>query len=408
MTSYSSYTTLNFPDASSLLAEFQSELTDILNWWMENMVDRQHGGFFGRMDGKGQLFPKADRGVILNTRILWTFSAAARQSGNSQYKSVADHALDYLLHHFWDNLEGGVYWAVDWQGNPVNTQKQIYAQAFAIYAFSEYFLLTNDLSVLDKAIESFWLIEKYSYDKIKGGYYSAFARDWTSMDDIRLSEKDANEAKIMNTHLHLLEAYSNLYRCLPSSSNRTGLENILDLMITRFYKKCDGHLHIYFDEDWNSKSNLISFGHDIEASWLLMEAADLLGNATRDWVKPAALHLAERVMEEGLDKKARNGLRYEILEYGQPVEERHWWPQCEAIIGFWNAWQISGKEEFAKASTDVWDFTKNNLLDKINGEWHWKVDVDGKPLPGEDKAGPWKGPYHNGRLCLEMISRLSD
>jgi mannobiose 2-epimerase len=307
------------------------------------------------------------------------------------------------LHYFWDSLEGGVFWSVDWRGNPSNTQKQIYAQAFAIYAFAEYFLLTNNASVLEKAAELFWLTEKYSHDRVKGGYFSAFARDWSSMDDIRLSEKDANESKIMNTHLHLLEAYTNLYRCTNSASVRSGLEYISDIMISRFYNKNNGHLHIYFDDDWQVKGNLISFGHDIEASWLLYEAAELLGESQIIKTTPVSVHLAEATFSQGL---TANGLNYEIHENGSTDTDKHWWPQTEGVVGFWNAWQLTGRLVFANASASLWGFIKNHILDKNEGEWHWRVNEKGIPALEEDKAGPWKCPYHNGRMCMEMLKRL--
>ena len=392
-------------DIQQLRKEFQQELDNILSWWMKNMVDHEHGGFYGRIDGHGVLHPQAEKGVILNTRLLWTFAATARQNGNPHFKAMAERAFDYLLQFFWDELEGGMFWTVDFQGNPLNTQKQIYAQAFAIYAFSEYYLLTQNREALDKAIEIFWLIEKYSLDREKGGYLSAFARDWGGMDDIRLSEKDANEAKIMNTHLHMLEAYANFYRAQPTAAVKERLRYILEIFLDHFYKPESGNLHIYFDENWNSKSNGISFGHDIESSWLLWEAAEVLGDEDLlQRTKPVSIHLANASLQHGLDTDG--ALFNERHANGRLDTGKHWWPQTEAVVGFWNAWELTGQATFTQTAANSWDFIKNFIIDRKNGEWHWRVDRAGIPILSEDKAGPWKAPYHNGRMCLEMLRRL--
>ena len=261
-------------DATRLKGEFRQELYNIIDWWSMNMVDEKNGGFFGRMDGHGRLYPEADKGVILNTRLLWTYSAVARATGSNLHHQLAHRAYNYFCEYFWDDLEGGVFWTVDYLGNPVDTQKQVYAQSFSIYALAEYFSLTQKRAVLEQAEEIFWLIEKYSFDRKKNGYLSAFARDWSPMDDIRVSEKDANEAKIMNTHLHLLEAYTNLFRVHPFAALREALGNIIGLILDRFYLPETGSLQIYFDENWAPKGQDISFGHNVEASWLLWEAAE--------------------------------------------------------------------------------------------------------------------------------------
>ena len=261
-------------DATRLKGEFRQELYNIIDWWSMNMVDEKNGGFFGRMDGHGRLYPEADKGVILNTRLLWTYSAVARATGSNLHHQLAHRAYNYFCEYFWDDLEGGVFWTVDYLGNPVDTQKQVYAQSFSIYALAEYFSLTQKRAVLEQAEEIFWLIEKYSFDRKKNGYLSAFARDWSHIDDIRLSEKDANEAKIMNTHLHLLEAYTNLFRVHPFAALREALDNVIGLILDRFYLPETGSLQIYFDENWAPKGQDISFGHNVEASWLLWEAAE--------------------------------------------------------------------------------------------------------------------------------------
>jgi mannobiose 2-epimerase len=397
--------TLSKPYLAQLKNGFSQELHDILYWWSTHMVDERNGGFYGRIDGHGKLHAEADKGAILNTRILWTYSAAAIATNLPQYKQMAHRAYDYICQHFWDELEGGVFWSVDFQGSPADTQKQIYAQAFAIYALSEYYFLTKNRSALDKATELFWLIEKYSLDRGKGGYLSAFAKDWSNMDDIRLSEKDANEAKIMNTHLHLLEAYTNYFRVAPTTALKDALANCIELFLQHFYIPENGSMHIYFDENWQPKGNDISFGHNVEASWLLWEAAEILGNEhLLRRVRPACRHLAEAVFNAAIDKDG--AIFYEAGPSGIKDTDKHWWPQAEAVVGFWNAYELTGEEKFAEAAINCWHFIQQYLLNKEHGEWHWRTDRCGVPNLLEDLAGPWKAPYHNGRMCLEMLRRL--
>ncbi|KAA3622801.1 MAG: N-acyl-D-glucosamine 2-epimerase [Bacteroidetes bacterium] len=389
-----------------LKKEFRVELANIMDWWAANMIDEQHGGFFGQRNAKGELVERVDKGIILNSRLLWTYSAAAIATGDSIYKRLADRAFRYVKDYFWDEVQGGVFWSVDYMGNYADDQKQIYAQAFTIYALSEYFILTQKKEVLDMASEIFWLVEKYSHDTEKRGYYNAFARDWTDVDDIRLSEKDANEAKIMNTHLHVLEAYTNFYRVEPSLYVKKALLEVLQLFLDYFYNPENGSLHIYFDENWNPKGDHISFGHNIEASWLLWEAAEILKETSiLKRVKEICLFMAENVYQMAIDKDG--GLLYEADPSGIIDSDKHWWPQAEAVIGFWNAYQLTGQEKYAKASVNTWSFIKNSIIDPIYGEWHWRTDRDGNPILTEDKAGPWKAPYHNIRMCLEMMMRLT-
>ena len=205
--------------------------------------------------------PQSDKGAILNTRLLWTYAAVSNWFPDKKYLALANRAFSYLKEYFWDELEGGIFWSVDFMGNPQDTQKQIYAQAFAIYALSEYYALTKKGEAIEKATEIFWLIEKYSRDRKRNGYLSAFARDWRPKADIRLSEKDANEAKIMNTHLHILEAYANFYRVYPFAALQEALRNIIQLFLSKFYIPANGSMHVYFDENWQVKGQDISFGH---------------------------------------------------------------------------------------------------------------------------------------------------
>jgi len=388
----------------SFLPEIRQELDNILQWWMTRMTDHENGGFYGRIDGNGVLHPQADKGVILNARILWTFSAAARLTGNAAYKATAARAYQYFSRHFIDPHEGGVFWTLNYLGEPLQDKKQIYAQAFAAYALSEYFLLTRDQAVLQSALEIFWLVERYSRDIKNGGYFEAFSRGWGPLGDIRLSEKEIDAEKTMNTNLHVLEAFTNLYRAFPNGAVRAPLQGLIECFLDKFIDPETHHLHLFFDKCWNLLPGPISFGHDIECSWLLLEAAEALGDeALLKRVSQTALRMAEATLREGVDTDG--GLFNEIHPDGAFDTDKHWWPQAEGVVGFNNAWQLSGDDKYLKASQNCWAFIKRFLKDEKEGEWHWRTDREGVPVLTEDKAGPWKCPYHNGRMALEIIKK---
>lgn len=375
---------------------------NILSYWTRNMFD-PYGGFFGRIDGRGKLHEQADKGVILNTRILWTYSAAYQQTGNPKHKMMADRAYEYIARHFIDSKNGGVFWMVDYQGKLVSDKKQIYAQAFAIYAFAEYHKINEYKRGKDYAIALFELIEKHSFDSERNGYLEALDEQWLPLEDVRLSEKDLNAAKTMNTHLHLLEAYTNLYRIWPDSMLKSQLINLIELMTSAFLSD-QGHFKLFFDNNWKPQSEEISFGHDIEGSWLLTEAAEVVGDETlRAKTEELALKMVDASLG-GLDSDG--GLMNEADPKGLTDTDKHWWPQAEALVGLVNAWQISSNEAYLQTMSKVWAFIRSHLIDK-DGEWHWKVTRDGLNDMKEDKAGPWKCPYHNGRAMIELITRLS-
>jgi len=389
----------------TLQAEMEHELDAILQWWSDHTQDPLNGGFYGKIDGHNQLVPSSDKGVILNTRILWTFSAAARLTGQSKFQSIAQRAYDYLCNHFIDTLHGGLYWMLNHTGDPIDRKKQIYAQSFAIYGMSEYFLLTKEQKALNIALDLFQLIEKHSYDTKYGGYLEAFTQEWQLIDDLRLSDKDANEVKTMNTHLHILEAYTNLYRAAPNEQINQALRKLISCHIDKFIDAETGHLKLFFDEQWTSKSDAISYGHDIECSWLLLEAAEVLGDtALIDAVKKITLKMAEATLHEG--RKADGSVIYE--KDGAHYDlEKHWWVQAEAVVGFYNAYQMTNDTTYLNAAIDCWAFIKSYIIDKDKKEWHWSIREDGSVNKEEDKAGPWKAPYHNGRMCMEIIHRIS-
>ena len=389
-----------------LKEEMQAVLTDnILAYWIDKMVDPTHGGFYGRITGEDVLMPEAEKGAILNARILWTFSAAYRILKREEYLEAATRAKRYLIEHFYDTQFGGIYWSVDYLGNPIDTKKQIYALGFAIYGLSEYHRATGDAEALTYAIHLFESIETHSFDKDKNGYYEAFTREWGEIADMRLSEKDANERKTMNTHLHILEPYTNLYRVWKDDKLKKQLRNLIEIFIDKILNKETAHLELFFDDDWESKYNIVSYGHDIEASWLIHEAALELGDEELlKRVEPLVVRIADAASE---GYTPHEGMIYEKnLDNGHVDADRHWWVQAESVVGYLNIYQHFGKEDAFDKAVDCWTYIQKHLLDKEHGEWFWSIRADGTINRVDDKAGFWKCPYHNGRMCMEVIERF--
>ena len=388
-----------------LKTEVRDELVNnILPFWSGKMIDSGDGGFYGRIDGSGRVYDEADKGCVLNARILWTFSSAYRVLKNPEYLKVAERAKDYLLKHFVDKEFGGVFWLLDHNGEMKDGKKQIYAQAFAIYGLAEFYRITNDSTCLGKAIDLFRLIEKYSYDNKLEGYFEAFSREWGVLDDLRLSAKDANEKKTMNTHLHVLEAYTNLYRIWKDDLLKKQLQQLIGVFTDKIVNDHTFNLNMFFDEEWNDKTDLVSYGHNIESSWLIYEAALVLGDETIiSKVRKICLRIAD-ASRKGL--MPDGSMIYEkFFTTGYIDYDRHWWVQAETVVGFLNAFSLSLKEEYLDLSLASWRFISDHLIDRKNGEWFWSVDKNMKPNLNEDKAGFWKCPYHDSRMCLEIIEK---
>lgn len=390
-----------------LKAEVKDELvTNILPFWMIKMIDSKNGGFYGRIDGSGNVHDDADKGCVLNARILWTFASAYRILRNPDYLKTAERAKDYLINYFFDKQFGGVYWLLNNKGEMKDGKKQIYAQAFAIYGLTEYYRATGDQASLDNAISLFRLIEQYSFDTRLDGYFEAFSREWGSIDDLRLSAKDANEKKTMNTHLHVLEAYTNLYRIWKDDSLRRKLAGLIAVFTKKIINNSTYNLNMFFEENWNDKTDLVSYGHNIESSWLIYEAAQVLGDENvLNNLKNICLKIADSskagIMPDG-------SIIYEkFFSNGHTDTDRHWWVQAESVVGFLNAYQLSGNEEYLKISCSSWSFISDHIIDREKGEWFWSVDNNMIQNVKEDKAGFWKCPYHDSRMCLEIIERQS-
>ncbi len=395
--------------AQALAMQVKKELTgNILPYWMKNMRNPE-GGLYGRIDGRETLDSSAPVGNIMTARILWTFASAYRLLKNSpeaeSYLDMAMYAKNFIINKFYDSEFGGTYWSLDAEGKPLDTKKQIYAIAFTIYGLAELNRATGDGKALEYAIKLFNAIEDHSFDAGGDGYFEAFTRSWQPIEDMRLSEKDANESKTMNTHLHVLEAYTCLYRVWKNPL----LEERLRGLICIFEDKIlglDGHLRLFFDDNWNCGYDIVSYGHDIEASWLVHEAAIVLGDeavlARIEALVPRIVAAAgEGFTPEGGMIYEKNGAD------GHMDGDFHWWVQAETVVGYFNLWDNFGSQDGLEKALMCWDFIKDNLIDKENGEWFWSLRANGTINREDDKAGFWKCPYHNGRMCMEIIERLT-
>lgn len=385
--------------------------TNILSFWQERMVDYRQGGFYGRIDGYNVLHPDAEKGAVLNARILWTFAAAARVLNNTPYRILAARAYDYLMQRFMDREQGGVYWSLNADGTPLDTKKQTYAIAFAIYGLAEYVRLTNNQEALNAAIRLFEDLEAHAYkwdnekmSKCKNGYVEALTRDWQPIADMRLSEKDENGVFTMNTHLHVLEAYTNLYRVLKNVQRddvqgtkeriTKQLRTLIDIFANRIFDPATGHLMLFFDEKWQPSNTHTSPGHDIEAAWLLHEALEVLGDEELLNQTLPVIHSLAQAAEENI------------------MDEKEWWCYAEAVVGYIDQWKLYQEEKPIESNINLelaetaFHYIQTHLMDSENGEWFWAILPDGTPDRTHDKAGFWKCPYHNSRMCIEIIERL--
>ena len=385
--------------------------TNILRFWQERMVDYRQGGFYGRIDGFNVLHPDAEKGAVLNARILWTFAAAARVLNNTPYRILAARAYDYLMQRFIDREQGGVYWSLNADATPLDTKKQTYAIAFAIYGLAEYVRLTNNQEALNAAIRLFEDLEAHAYkwdnekiSKCKNGYVEALTRDWQPIADMRLSEKDENGVFTMNTHLHVLEAYTNLYRVLKNVQRddvqgtkeriTKQLRTLIDIFANRIFDPATGHLMLFFDEKWQPSNTHTSPGHDIEAAWLLHEALEVLGDEELLNQTLPVIHSLAQAAEDDI------------------MDEKEWWCYAEAVVGYIDQWKLYQEEKPIESNINLelaetaFHYIQTHLMDRENGEWFWTILPDGTPDRTHDKAGFWKCPYHNSRMCIEIIERL--
>ena len=410
---------------------------NILRFWLDKMQDKENGGFYGQMTGEGELVKTADKGGILNARILWSFSAAYRVLRKPEYLEAATRAKEYIIEHFIDDEFGGTYWSLDYKGNPKDTKKQFYAIGFMIYGLSEYARATGDHEALEYAIQLYECIEEHSLDKQYNGYIEACTREWGEIEDMRLSELDANFPKSQNTHLHIIEPYTNLFRALKeldaieNATNDYGLKpyvgqfttvnisvdpdivirleaslrNLINIFTDKILNPQTHHLDLFFDMDWKREAGALeSYGHDIECSWLLHEAALVLGDdIVLKKVEPI-VQMVAKASEKGLNEDG-SMVHEANLDTGYIDTDRHWWVQAENVVGWINIYQYFGDEDALQKALNGWQYIKDNLIDREGGEWWWSRDPQRNINRKDDKAGFWKCPYHNSRMCLEILER---
>jgi len=392
-------------DVQSYVPRIEKELRDnILRFWLEHTRDRQRGGFFGEISHDLKISRDAQRGALLTSRILWTFASAYRHFPQAEYLEMAKWAYDDLMSHFWDEKHGGFFWAGDANGRPTNTRKQVYGQAFGIYALTEYHRASQDPVALDRAIQVYKLLENHARERKFGGYLEAFAGDWSPIADVRLSDIDMNSPKSQNTHLHVMEGYTNLLRVWPDEGLRKSQRELVETMLTRILDSKTYHLGLFFSNDWKLDTDRISYGHDIEAAWLIHEAALVVGDAELlKRARQVAVEIARVTAEQAIEPDG--SLLYEGAPNGVTLTYKEWWPQAEGAVGFVDAYQISGDEKYLTLGLRLWDFIEDNLVDREHGEWYRMVTREGEKSR-DAKVSFWKCPYHNGRACLELIDRL--
>ena len=391
---------------------------NILPFWL-NFQDEENGGFYGQMTGEGELVKDANKGGILNARILWSFSAAYRVLRKPEYLAAATRAKDYILKYFIDPVYGGTYWELDCKGNPVDTKKQFYAIGFTIYGLSEYARATGDMEALAMAVKLFDVIEEHSLDTVYNGYIEACTREWGEIADMRLSELDENYPKSQNTHLHIIEPYTNLFRCMTEMEANgvaidlgvkgrveVALRNLIDIFCDKILNLETHHLDLFFENDWTRGAGALeSYGHDIECSWLMHESALVLGDKDVLAKVEPIVQLVAKASEKGLNEDG-SMVHEANLDTGYVDVDRHWWVQAETVVGFYNIYQYFGDEAALQKAQNCWQYIKDNLIDAEGGEWFWSRDPERNINRKDDKAGFWKCPYHNSRMCLELIERI--
>ncbi len=436
-----------------LYDSIQQELfNNILPYWTKNARDFKNKGFYGKIDNQNRPDAKCQRSIVMTSRFLWTYSAVARFTKNPDYLEMADFAYEVILNKFFDKKHDGVFWSVMPNGKPKVSKKQIYGEAFCCYGLSEYAAAVKELrenkggeslplapvskessatpsagsdatrnarseEAMNKALDIFFLLEKYARDNDDGGYVEARAKNWKPTKDMILSSKDMNCPKSMNTNLHVMEAYTNLYRTLPvvfddSNAIRQEVGDALSELVgvtVEFILQPNAHLGMFFDMNWNLLADEISYGHDIEASWLLWEAAcELENEELKAQIKDTVIRVAQVALDEGFDKE--NGCMENFLKENGTVRDRTrvWWNQAEAMNGFYNAYQMTQNPEYLQACKLQWDWIQNHQVDKTGGDWWNALDVTGTPILAEDKGGNWKTSYHNARTCLELLKRIKN
>ena len=386
----------------SIAVEMKQHLEEVLLPFWKNLKDEEFGGFYGWVDTELKVDKQAVKGCILNSRILWFFSNAWMTLKDDSIKEYADHAFEFMKKYCYDEERGGVYWAVTYDGKPEDTTKHTYNQAFAIYALSSYYAASGNEEAIAMARALRDVLETKCCDEI--GYKEALDINFEPAENDKLSENGVMADRTMNTLLHVFEAYTELYRVTKDEVAAKKLRWMMDLVADKIYNPALHRQEVFFDNDYKTLIDLHSYGHDIETAWLIDRGAQVLGDEA--YIAKMAPITAD--LEQNVYKLAYsdNSFKNEC-ERGVDDESRIWWVQAEAVVGFYNAWQKAPeKKHYLEAAETIWNFIKEFVVDKqAGGEWFWRTDRFGKPDLEKPIVEPWKCPYHNGRMCMEIMNR---
>jgi mannobiose 2-epimerase len=400
----------------ALAASAEKELRgDILPFWLAHAPDREKGGFHAYIGEDMKVHDDQPRGALLTSRILWTFSAAYRRYRDPEYLEMARWAYKDQAERFTDPVDGGLFWTARADGQPVDGHKQIYGQVFGIYGLAEYFRATGDPQALERAKAIYSLIEAHAHDPVNGGYFDALTREWARPKG-EAPNLLGDAPKSQNSHIHILEGYTNLLRVWPDPSLRRRERELIELTLDRIIDPKTHHLVLFMEDDWTPIGDAMSYGHDIELSWLLTEAAEVLGDpALLARARREAVEIARVTEAQGVDTVGG------VYNVGGPRglinTHKDWWPQAEAVIGFLNAYQISGDAGYFADSVRSWDFIQAKMVDRVDGDWYESLNRDGTPVlsltwhgraVATAKISIWKCPYHSGRSCLQVVERVRE
>lgn len=385
-----------------MVNEVRRHMTECIIPFWKGLRDNEHGGYYGFVGYDLEPDKQAVKGCILNSRITWFFSNAYTLLRDKSLLAEAEHGFQFMRDYCMDKENGGIYWSVNYDGTPEETLKHTYNQAFAIYALSSYYEASGDKEALSMAFSLFNIIETKCRDEV--GYLEAFSRYFEEIDNEKLSENGVMAEKTMNTLLHVFEAYTELYRVSRDGKVKERLHDILDSFATQVYNPKLHRQEVFFDKNMNSILDLHSYGHDIETAWLIDRGVEILGEEEYDRkMSPITKDLTEQIYKVAFDGHSLSN----ECEKGVVDTHRIWWVQAETVVGFLNGYEKTPeKSEYYEAAGAVWNYIKEYILDKRKGsEWYWRVDENGRPDEEKPIVEPWKCPYHNGRMCIEVIRR---
>jgi mannobiose 2-epimerase len=372
------------------------------------VYDADSRQFHGRIDANNTVHPDADRSAVLYTRIAYSYAAAFSYSKDASLLPRLHAAVQVLDEHFTDSDQGGLYWMVDVKGHPSDTKKHVYAQSFGIYAYAFVYKATGDVNALNRAIALFNLIEEHAFIPEQQAYYEAFDHNWNRINDVRLGKDDAMEPRSTNTHLHLLEAYAALYAVWPNELLRARLSGLITVFLEKIYNEEQQTFTTFFDDHWNPRSNIYSYGHDIETIWLMMDAATTIADSTLLLrCQLVAQKVADTILHQGIHPEF--GAVYNSGQHGKVLDtDFHWWAQAEAMVGFLQVYLFTQNQGYLDATQTIWKAIQRFIIDHEQGEWFFRVNDQGTPNLLDDKVGPWKCPYHTSRACLMVLDLTAD